>query len=658
MRLPLVAAMACLTGAGLVLPALAEDADPDDLPRAAPAPGSVTMHALPDGEGASTTAPAPAAAPAATGSVDTTATPPAAPPPPLAGIGRAVREALKPLSEDEPVTPPPGAGKPKPPTQAEASELSLHRDQAAIAAFYAARNDAPVWVNKWGLEPRALEVIAEIDRAAYWGLDPRDFELPSIGPGLDGGPELPEADLVKAEQTMALVVLKYARYARGGAIAQPDRQLSSFYDRRPSVRDRKQLLEEIAAAAKPGAYLAAIHPQHEQFKKLHQAWLEAKRLLKLKSGKIPPGADVKPGDRTPQVVALRKRMDVPASPGFDETLYDEALVHAVSGFQFYRGIEPADGTVDAATRDALAKPIKGNADQLLANMQAWRYMPDDMGDFYVWLNIPEYTVRIVEKGDLIWTERATTGLVNKQTPVFSDEIERVTFRPKWRVPDSIKVKEVWPSLLSGGGMMRQHGLVMEDRSGNPVDWRSINWAKANMEDYTLWQPPGGKNQLGVVRFSFPSKHRVYMHDTPDKYMFAWSRRAVSHGCMRIRNPLEMATIILGHDQGWDRARADDAVANGPEHNIVELNRKVPVHITYFTARIGDKGKIETWADVYGHERRLKLALAGKWSQIDVPTDHLAPLDQTRVPGVASAQRRPRQKEDTAQSVFNSVFGGF
>jgi murein L,D-transpeptidase YcbB/YkuD len=191
-----------------------------------------------------------------------------------------------------------------------------------------------------------------------------------------------------------------------------------------------------------------------------------------------------------------------------------------------------------------------------------------------------------------------------------------------------------------------------------VDWRKIDWAKANMEDYTLWQPPGPKNQLGLVKFSFPSKHYVFMHDTPDKYMFNLARRANSHGCMRIRNPLDMATIILGADKGWERAKIDDLVKNGPEHNVITLDRKIPVHITYFTARVDKGGKIETWGDIYGHEKRIKQALSGQWARIAVPADHLAPLDQTAVPRVAAAgPGKQKQQAESVQSLMSSALGG-
>jgi murein L,D-transpeptidase YcbB/YkuD len=237
-------------------------------------------------------------------------------------------------------------------------------------------------------------------------------------------------------------------------------------------------------------------------------------------------------------------------------------------------------------------------------------------------------------------------------------MELVTIKSRWRVPDSIKVREIWPSLLAGGGMMRQHKLEMRRlNSDELVDWRRIDWSKTPMNDYVIWQPPGPINQLGLVKFSFPNKHYVFMHDTPDKYMFNWSRRANSHGCMRIRNPLKMAEVILNADRGWDKAKIDELVKDGPDHNVITLDKKIPVHIVYFTARIDDGGKIETFSDIYGHEKRFTLALAGQWDKIKVGPDHLAPVDETTPPVVAKRKSPKAKDDDSVMSLVNSSLGG-
>lgn len=573
-----------------------------------------------------------------------------------AAIGAAARKLIEPATPpDAPHVPPVDAVAPgsdlqaalTPPPKPSPEDL----DRAALSTFYQARGDEPLWVTAEGLTTKAKRATAELKQAATWGLDPADFVIADMKT-----PATPDA-LAEMESAISLAVMAYARHARGGKIAKPAEQLSSYFDRRPQWKDRAELLSELATTDNPGQVLQDLHPRHPQFELLRQAWLETQRAKSAKSARLPAGSDLRPGEGHGDITVLRKRLAIPVADGAAMDVYDDRLATAVKGFQALKGLPP-DGTLTAETRTKLNQPIKGNTDQLAANMQMWRYIPADLGDMYVWLNVPEYEIRIAKSGEQVFDERVTVGLVNEQTPIFSDQIELVTFKSRWRVPDSIKVREIWPSLLSGGGLMRQHGLEIRRESTNElVDWRKIDWSKTDMTDYVVWQPPGKANQLGLVKFSFPNKHYVFMHDTPDKYMFGWTRRANSHGCMRIRNPLKMAEIVLAADKGWDTAKIDDLVKNGPDHNIVPLDKKIPVHIVYFTAWIDDGGKITTFGDVYGHEKRFALALRGQWDKIKVGPDHLAPVDETKPPIVAARKAPKATSDDSVLSLVNSALGG-
>jgi murein L,D-transpeptidase YcbB/YkuD len=312
------------------------------------------------------------------------------------------------------------------------------------------------------------------------------------------------------------------------------------------------------------------------------------------------------------------------------------------------------------------------AKRLLANMEQWRWMPVDMGEFYIWNNIPEYTQRVVKNGEVVLTERIVAGEIGKQTPIFTRPIRKVTFKPTWKVPESIKVRELWPSLLKGGGLMREWGLEVYTKDGQPLDWRKMDWAKLDIREYDVIQPNGPKSVMGKVKFSFPNQHTVFMHDTlpRDKYMFNAAQRTYSHGCMRVGSPQRLAEILLREDKGWDAAQVAEAFNTGPLNNEVAIERKIPVHTTYFTASIDDDGKLHTFPDVYGHERRIVQALEGKWDQIVKGRDHLAPveLDLAAAADRRSAddgqgaspgrQTRAQGKGDSGATSFKSVFGAF
>jgi murein L,D-transpeptidase YcbB/YkuD len=247
-----------------------------------------------------------------------------------------------------------------------------------------------------------------------------------------------------------------------------------------------------------------------------------------------------------------------------------------------------------------------------------------MGEFYVWANIPEFTLRIFKKGQMVHTERVITGLPDKQTPVFSEIMTSIAFQPRWNVPDSIKVLELQPSLARGGTYFSRQGLRIS-KNGRPVDPESIDWGYTDIRAYDVYQPPGGSNVLGELKFNFRNKHLVYMHDTNARQLFDETSRTFSHGCVRVRNPRRMAEILLGEDKGWDAAKVEDLILNGPPNNEVPIEHKIDVHITYFTAWVDEKGELQTARDVYGHEKRITQALAGQWAQIAVGPNHLAPV---------------------------------
>ncbi len=534
-------------------------------------------------------------------------TPTPEPTPPKGPLGDAVRQQL--LADN--------SGTPE--------ELS---DKAALAAFNEARNDEPLWVDKSGWTTRAKDTIAEIKKANDWGLEARDFRIPKLE---SNGSELPIPDLVNAEKQLSLTVLKYARHARGGRIPDPATQLSSYLDRKPQYRNPRAVLEDIVAASDPAKSLRGLHPKHPQFERLRKRYLEmlADTSEAEKIVIIPRGPLLKNGTQHAHVALLRERLSVPANVGENEQYYDATLEQVVKAFQKEKGARE-DGIVGSGTRALLNDIERPDPAKLLANMEQWRWMPEDMGHFHVWVNVPEFKFRVVRSGTIIHEELIVAGEVSKQTPIFSDELESINFHPRWNVPQSIKVRELYPSMARGGAAIQRQGLRMM-YNGRVVNPASVNWSTADIRNYHVYQPPGPRNVLGVVKFLFPNKHGVYMHDTSSKHLFKQQRRTFSHGCMRVRNPVRFAELIMQEDQGWDRARID-SIIDGPLVELpVVLQRKIPVHVTYFTNVIDDDGKEHLLKDFYGHEKRIKLALAGKWNQIAVGQDHLAPVKFKRLP---------------------------
>lgn len=299
------------------------------------------------------------------------------------------------------------------------------------------------------------------------------------------------------------------------------------------------------------------------------------------------------------------------------------------------------------------------ARKVLTNMEQWRWMPADLGHAYIWNNLPEFMQRVVVEGEVVRTERIVAGEIGKQTPVFSRPLRRLTFKPTWIVPDSIKVKELWPSLLKGGGLMREWALEVTTKDGKPVDWRKLDWTKTDIREYEVIQPNGPKSVMGKFKFSFPNQHTVFMHDTlpRDKYMFNVAQRTYSHGCIRVRNPMELAELILKADKGWDKAKTHEVYNSTPNNHTIEMEKRVMVHNTYFTAMVDEHGKLSTFRDMYGHEKRIALALEGKWNEIRKGRDHLAPveLDLSKAEKIKGDDDRKKKTDDNPLA---SLFGFF
>ncbi|MGB3021175.1 MAG: L,D-transpeptidase family protein, partial [Methyloceanibacter sp.] len=329
---------------------------------------------------------------------------------------------------------------------------------------------------------------------------------------------------------------------------------------------------------------------------------------------------------------LRTRLDVPE--GQNPNLYDETVIEAVKKFQVEHNTA-ADGVVGSGTRRLLNQPHLRNLGSpsqikaILLNMERWRWLPQDQGSFYVTVNIPEFMLRVVKDGEVFHTTRVVVGKPDKQTPVFADDMQTVVFGPYWNVPNSIKTGEIRPYVRPNGGgwfggsgwnttVFQRHNLRIK-YGGREVDPGSLDWNRVDIRSLHLYQPPGPGNVLGRVKFVFPNKHDVYMHDTPQKHLFANQVRAESHGCMRVQNPDQLAAVILQHDQNWSQARTMSAIANGYDQHV-GLRQKVPVYITYFTLRVNEDGSITTFRDLYGHDSRMAAALFNGRTSSTQPSD--------------------------------------
>lgn len=501
----------------------------------------------------------------------------------------------------------------------------------SLSSFYAARSFEPLWTAKGALTERAKQVVAQLKTADDDGLKSADYEVPALesNASIDS--------LADFELRFSNAVIDYVHDAAVGRVhwSRVARDIV-FTTEAPAAAD---LMTKLSTASDPGAVLASYFPQHKYYKALKGKLAE----LRGKKDKVEVEEPIEIGagpmlrlnmedERVPD---LRKRLKVEG----DSKVYDATVEAAVKDFQQSHGLS-ADGMVGPGTLRALnGKPAVERSsahtiDLVLANMERWRWMPHDLGEAHVIVNIPEFMLRVYNHDSLVWKTRVVVGKPSTPTPLLTETMKFITVNPTWNVPPSIVYGEYLPALRQDPTVLSRMGLRVSYGSGGSV---------------RIWQPPGPGNALGRIRFNFPNKFLVYQHDTPDKYMFKHERRAYSHGCMRVMNPDQYAEALLSIElpqENYTAARIRGMYGHG-EVNI-NFPNPIPVHLTYQTASVDSSGKLVLRGDVYGRDARTIAALKSDNQQIAMP----APEQARR-----SRPRRQVYREPPRQSGFN-FFGLF
>lgn len=262
-------------------------------------------------------------------------------------------------------------------------------------------------------------------------------------------------------------------------------------------------------------------------------------------------------------------------------------------------------TTEATRRHALRER------DLIANLERWRWLPRRLGDSHIWVNSTEAHVNVVQGTEVIHRTRAVVGRAETQTPIFSDAMSFIVVNPSWHVPISIVRRSMLgPATRNGGGYFARRGIQVT-QGGRVVDASTIDWASANVGRYSFRQPPGTANALGRMKFMFPNRHAIYLHDTPSRGDFSRSARALSNGCVRVQNPEELATLLLGIAQPgetWTLGRLRSLYGTG--ERSVRFRQTIPIHLVYFTMTVDSSGELVELPDIYGHNARVRTALAG------------------------------------------------
>ena len=491
----------------------------------------------------------------------------------------------------------------------EAKSKIQQKQNADIGAYYGLRRYEPIW---WeGNEPtdQALALAMAISDARYNGLDPTDYTLPDLTSAGGQG----DAGIIAADLAMTFAAVRYTTHLAAGRVNA--RSLSRHITPTPERPDVSAILSRLSDTSDIPKSLRFFEPVHEQY------WLMKNKLVELLAEdgaadipEIPAGRALRLGSHSPRVSLLKQRIGMKIEGDADPDYFDEATLAAVKAFQRKNRLA-ADGVVGRGTLSVLNRGSRQTQVGLLtANIERWRWMPRNLGTFHVAVNIPEFRLRVIDAGEETHSTRVIVGKRSNPTPVFSDEIEHIIVNPYWNIPVSILVNEMMTDILidpEGFFARNRYELLarVEGRRGMvKVHPEMVDWWTVNPRSVLVRQRPGRGNALGRIKFMFPNKHAVYLHDTPTKNLFERGLRAFSHGCVRVNNPMLFADALLANNPDWNAARLKRMF--GSEERQVDLAQNVPVHLTYFTARVGDDGSIETFPDIYGYDTviRSKIVL--------------------------------------------------
>ena len=598
-------------------------ATPDDISPALPAPTAATPAA----------APPPAATPVS--ATPASATPASATPAAATPAAASETAAPDPFAALDPADRP-IAEKIRDLLAAKTDKIFANKKvHAAVETFYQNRNMAPLWLEKGVESERAKAAAARIGAADSDGLDLNDYKIPDFT-AASGADALAEAELKFTE-----MLLTYARHVQAGRFSYAEVSKNIELPQQPP--EPSEVLTKLADAKDAGKALDEFSPPHKAYQALKAKLAE----LRHKSGgggnEIAEGPElklVKVPMEDPRVPQLRERLGLKGDAG--DQHYDAKLADAVKKYQRSNDLK-ATGTLDTATiRDLNGPPRDKQIDIIIANMERWRWVPRDLGKTRVMVNLPDFSLRLIHNDQVMWTTRIVIGKPAMPTPLLFETMKYITINPTWNVPQSIIQNEYLPAYRQDPTVIERSGLKMETERDGTV---------------RIWQPPGDGNALGRIRFNFPNRFDVYQHDTPDKYLFAEARRAFSHGCMRVQDPVKYAQLLLSIERPND-GYTEDKIRRmfGNNEQDIQFPAPIPVHLTYQTAFVDDDGQLQMRSDVYGLDSRMMAMIKSERGMIDVATKE---RDRDVATSATASSRRPAKLPPPQQSggFFQALFGG-
>ena len=475
----------------------------------------------------------------------------------------------------------------------------------AIVQFYSENGLKPIWTGKdRKSKERRRAFLAALGQASDHAL-PQIYDADLLTTKLRKVRS--ERELGRLEVEITKLFLSYAQDIQSGVLVPG--QVDDDIKRRPPVRDKLSMLDAFSKST-PRTFLAALPPSHPEYTRLMKQKILLTRVVAAGGwGASVPNGKYELGSSGSGVVALRNRL---IAMGYmkrtAKSTFGNELQRAVQKFQAANGLT-ADGVAGESTIRAINVSAERRLGSVMAAMERERWTNMPRGQRHVWVNIADFSAVIMDNGKETFRTRAVVGSnkSDQRSPEFSDKMEHMVINPSWYVPRSITVKEYLPLMQQNPNAVSH--LQMLGPSGRVVSREGIDFASftASTFPFDLKQPPSRRNALGLVKFMFPNRYNIYLHDTPAKNLFGRERRAFSHGCIRLAQPFDFAYTLLARQTSNPKGFFHATLDRGTEATV-PLEQHVPVHLVYRTAFTDARGQLHFRPDVYGRDGKIIDAL--------------------------------------------------
>ncbi|MCC6543880.1 MAG: L,D-transpeptidase family protein [Nitrospirae bacterium] len=494
-----------------------------------------------------------------------------------------------------------------------------------LPLFYEKRNYKPAWTDENGLlYSQADDLVRMISEAGQEGLRPENYHLKKLEKMLsevrkDYGKKLPlnPYKLVDLDLLLSDAFLVYGSHLWAGSI-NPE-TLDPKWNAAQKEIDLTEVLQSALDSRQVEKSLKGLLPVQSGYAGLQMILAVYKRISSQGGWPtLPSGPVMKKGDRGERIFMLRQRLiiagDIDQSYQDNGDLFDDALEEGVLRFQKRHGLD-LDGVVGIKTLAALNVPVKKRIQQIELNMERWRWLPNDLGMRFILVNIANFELDVFENDELIMNMRVIVGKEYRRTPVFTGSMTYLVLNPYWYVPASLAVRDIVPSIRKDPAYLTKNNMSVFQGYGadsKVIEPDNVDWKRINTRNfpYRFRQDPGPDNALGRIKFMFPNKFNVYLHDTPSRELFAKNVRTFSSGCIRIQQPVELAEYILRNDPKWKNENIMEDIGSGKEKSVW-LSTPVPVHILYWTAWMDEDGVVQFRNDIYGRDAKLAKAMLEK-----------------------------------------------